>query len=239
MKQAPEAFFVHPFNQPSSWNGHSTIVDEIKSQLSEDFNENREPAVIVTVAGGGGLAIGKLNIGSIKQIPRFNKSIGYQMSYFLGKISGILLGIRRHGWTKVPMVVMETEGAKSFNAALHAGEVVKLDAIKSIATSLGSLSIQKELLEMAQSTEFHVISGVVSDRSAVKSCLRFADDHRMLVEPACGAGLSSIYSDDFCNTDPPLKSIPPDNKDPVVLVVCGGDIVSLDLLQKWKGDFSI
>ena len=161
------------------------------------------------------------------------------MSYFLGKISGILLGIRRHGWTKVPMVVMETEGAKSFNAALHAGEVVKLDAIKSIATSLGSLSIQKELLEMAQSTEFHVISGVVSDRSAVKSCLRFADDHRMLVEPACGAGLSSIYSDDFCNTDPPLKSIPPDNKNPVVLVVCGGDIVSLDLLQKWKSDFSI
>ena len=91
------------------------------------------------------------------------------MSYFLGKISGILLGLRRHGWTKVPMVVMETEGAKSFNAALLAGEVVKLDAIKSIATSLGSLSIQKELLEMAQSTEFHVISGVVSDRSAVKS----------------------------------------------------------------------
>ena len=70
MKQAPEAFFVHPFNQPSSWNGHSTIVDEIKSQLSEDFNENREPAVIVTVAGGGGLAIGKLYIGSIKQIPK-------------------------------------------------------------------------------------------------------------------------------------------------------------------------
>ena len=139
----------------------------------------------------------------------------------------------------MPMVVMETEGAKSFNAALHAGEVVKLDAIKSIATSLGSLSIQKELLEMAQSTEFHVISGVVSDRSAVISCLRFADDHRMLVEPACGAGLSSVYSDHFCNTESPLKSIPPDNKNPVVLVVCGGDIVSLDLLQKWKSDFSI
>ena len=150
-----------------------------------------------------------------------------------------MLGIRRHGWTKVPMVVMETEGAKSFNEALQAGEVVKLDAIKSIATSLGSLCIQKELLEMAQSTEFNVISGVVSDRSAVKSCLRFADDHRMLVEPACGAGLSSIYADDFCNTDPPLKRIPQANKNPVVMVVCGGDIVSLDLLQKWKCDFSI
>ena len=81
MKQAPEAFFVHPFNQPSSWNGHSTIVDEIKSQLSEDFNENREPAVIVTVAGGGGLAIGKLYIGSIKQIPKHQKSINKALEY--------------------------------------------------------------------------------------------------------------------------------------------------------------
>ena len=75
MKQAPEAFFVHPFNQPSSWNGHSTIVDEIKSQLSEDFNENREPAVIVTVAGGGGLAIGKLYIGSTIQIINHIKNV--------------------------------------------------------------------------------------------------------------------------------------------------------------------
>ena len=85
MKQAPEAFFVHPFNQPSSWNGHSTIVDEIKSQLSENFNENREPAVIVTVAGSGGLAIGKLYIGSIKQIPNIDKAFGYQMNESLVK----------------------------------------------------------------------------------------------------------------------------------------------------------
>ena len=80
------------------------------------------------------------------------------MNVFLDKILGILLGIRRHGWTKVPMVVMETEGAKSFNEALHAGEVVKLDAIKSIATSLGSLCIQKELLVNAGSPYMTLVS---------------------------------------------------------------------------------
>ena len=89
MNQAPEAFFVHPFNQPSTWNGHSTIVDEIKSQLSKDFNENRQPAVIVTVAGGGGLAIGKLYINSIKQITKSKRIVidfGYRMNDFLDKI---------------------------------------------------------------------------------------------------------------------------------------------------------
>ena len=137
------------------------------------------------------------------------------------------------------MVVMETEGAKCFNEALNAGKVIKLDAIKSIASSLGSLSIQKELLEMAQSNDFDVISGVVSDQVAVEACLKFADDHRMLVEPACGAGLSSIYSRNFVNGNDPLQFIPKDNQKPIVVVVCGGDIVSLSLLLNWKHLFSL
>ena len=63
MQNAQNAFFVHPFNQSTSWEGHSTIVDEIKQQLQNDYQENQEPDAIVTVAGGGGLAIGtKINL---------------------------------------------------------------------------------------------------------------------------------------------------------------------------------
>ena len=62
MANAPEAFFVHPFNQSTTWEGHSTIVDEIKDQLVNQFQENQQPAAIVTVAGGGGLAVGRTNI---------------------------------------------------------------------------------------------------------------------------------------------------------------------------------
>ena len=58
LQNAKNAFFVHPFNQPTSWEGHSTIIDEIKQQLSDTFKEIQQPAAIVTVAGGGGLAIG-------------------------------------------------------------------------------------------------------------------------------------------------------------------------------------
>ena len=155
------------------------------------------------------------------------------------RLTGILLGLRKHNWSKVPLVIMETEGASSFHQATLAKEVVKLDSIKSVATSLGSLSIQKELLEMSMSGEFNVISGVVTDRSAIQACLQFANDHRMLVEPACGAGLSSIYSDSFITSESPLKAIKSDNKKPIVLIVCGGEIVSMELLQKWKDQFSL
>ena len=134
---------------------------------------------------------------------------------------------------------METEGANSFHKATLASEVVELDAIKSVATSLGSLSIQKELLEMSLSGEFNVTSGVVTDRSAINACLQFANDHRMLVEPACGAGLSSIYSNTFVDTNPPLDMIKSDNQKPIVIIVCGGEIVSTELLQKWKELFSL
>lgn len=46
----PDAFFLHPFDHPSLWAGHSTIVDEIKEQLGGE-----EPDAIVLSVGGGGL----------------------------------------------------------------------------------------------------------------------------------------------------------------------------------------
>ena len=45
---------VHPFNQPSTWEGHASLVGELVSQLEE------RPACLVTSVGGGGLALGLL-----------------------------------------------------------------------------------------------------------------------------------------------------------------------------------
>ena len=50
----PDAFMVHPFNQPSTWAGHASLVGELVSQLEE------RPACLVTSVGGGGLALGLL-----------------------------------------------------------------------------------------------------------------------------------------------------------------------------------
>lgn len=58
------------------------------------------------------------------------------------------------------------------------------------------------------------------------------DDHRMLVEPGCGATLASVYNNfyDKWRKEGKLNS---DIKS-VVVVVCGGNMVSIEQLQKWK-----
>ena len=55
-----DAFFVHPFNQATTWEGHSSIVQEIHQQLVNDFDDHRPPSAIITCVGGGGLAAGNL-----------------------------------------------------------------------------------------------------------------------------------------------------------------------------------
>jgi len=53
---------------------------------------------------------------------------------------------------------------------------------------------------------------VVTDDQAVAACRSFADDHRFLVEPACGAALSLIYSNHEA-----LRKY-----NSVLVIVCGG-----------------
>ena len=52
--ESPDTFMVHPFNQPSTWEGHSTLIYELADQLETT------PSCVVTCVGGGGLALGLL-----------------------------------------------------------------------------------------------------------------------------------------------------------------------------------
>lgn len=56
MKSAPsdvQTVYVHPFDNPVIWDGHATLVDEIKSQLSP--NDAKAIKGVVCSVGGGGL----------------------------------------------------------------------------------------------------------------------------------------------------------------------------------------
>jgi len=75
-----------------------------------------------------------------------------------------------------------------------------------------------------------LISHLVTDRMAVNAISNFVDDHKVLVEPACAAGLSVVYE-----KAPVLMELLKGQSNPVVLVVvCGGNMVSLDSLKTWK-----
>ncbi|MBI5649925.1 MAG: pyridoxal-phosphate dependent enzyme [Chloroflexi bacterium] len=139
-----------------------------------------------------------------------------------GLLCGVVEGMRALDWRDVPVIAVETQGAASFAAALRAGELVTLDRITSLATTLGARRVAPRALELARAHP--IISHVVSDHAAVQACLRFADDQRVLVEPACGAALAAGYD----RAAPLLK------RAPIVFIVCGGAGVTRDLLEQWK-----
>jgi L-serine/L-threonine ammonia-lyase len=138
-----------------------------------------------------------------------------------GLFCGVVQGMHDVGWIDVPIYAAETTGAASFAAAIKAGKIVKIDTIDTIATSLGARAVTQEAIKWAK---IHpVYSKVVSDFSAITACQRFAEDHRILVEPACGATLSLCY-----DLDNDLKI----HKN-ILVVVCGGACVTPALLTNW------
>ncbi|HEX4984830.1 MAG TPA: serine/threonine dehydratase family protein [Burkholderiales bacterium] len=180
----PSDAFVHPFDDPLLWEGHATLVDEVREA-------GVVPDAVVLSVGGGGL------------------------------FCGVAEGLRRNGWDGVPLLAVETGGAASFRAAVEVGHTVELERIASIAVSLGARRVCERALQWTR--ERPVRSLVVSDRQALVACERFLDDHRLLVEPACGASLAVAYE--------PGTAL--DGFENVLVVVCGGSTATAAQLRQW------
>ena len=148
-----------------------------------------------------------------------------------GLFSGLCKGVEGSS-SKTQVVAVETKGADSLNQSVKAEYLVTLPGITSIATSLGATQVCGTAL--AYALEDNVSSIVVSDKEAVSACLKFAEEERMLVEPACGASLAIVYEDMLKNVVEDLK---PDTR--VVVVVCGGSTVGLEMLLRYKEEFGL
>lgn len=143
-----------------------------------------------------------------------------------GLLCGVVEGLQRNGWQDVPVLTAETAGADSYAQSLHAGELVELPAITSIATSLGARKVAAQALAWAG--RHPISSAVVSDAAAIQACLAFLDAQRIVVEPACGATLAALDSDAEV-----LKQARN-----IVVVVCGGVVASSAQLQAWNDSFT-
>lgn len=144
-----------------------------------------------------------------------------------GLLAGVVEGLQRNGLAQVPIIAVETHGAASLASAIAAKSRVEIPAITSIATSLGAKQIAARAFELTQT--YAIESAVVSDLSAVLACERFLDDHRMLVEPACGAALSIVYDD-----HPLLRQYRN-----ILVIVCGGATATLANLQQWRKQLGV
>jgi L-serine/L-threonine ammonia-lyase len=139
-----------------------------------------------------------------------------------GLLCGVADGLLRNGWRDVPIVAVETEGAASFHAAVKAGRPVELEKITSVATSLGAKRVCERAFQWSR--EHPIRSVVVSDRSALAACERFLSDHRLLVEPACGASLALAYE----------KAPELDGFSSILVIVCGGATTTIDQIRQWS-----
>lgn len=104
-----ETLYVHPFDDETIWEGHSSIVEEILQQLEQQHVPLSKLKGIVCSVGGGGL------------------------------FSGIVKGLEKNKLAdEVPIVAVETEGCDVLSRSLGNKSPVVLEKITSIATSLGS-----------------------------------------------------------------------------------------------------
>lgn len=159
--------------------------------IDEVARSGRKPGAVVLSVGGGGL------------------------------LSGVVEGLHRNGWNDVPVLAVETEGAASFHEGQRAGRPVELNAIKSIATSLGAKRVCEQAILCSK--QHPIESVLVTDTSALNACERFLADHRILVEPACGATLALAYE-----ARAELTSF----RD-VLFIVCGGATATIDQIRNW------
>lgn len=143
-----------------------------------------------------------------------------------GLLSGVAEGLHRNGWSDIPVFAVETSGAASFHEAVKAGHIVELERISSIATSLGAKRVCEKAMQWTK--EHPIQSVVVSDQSVLSACERFLTDHRILVEPACGASLAMAYEN-----SPELERF-----SSILIVVCGGATSTIDQIREWAKKYA-
>jgi len=140
-----------------------------------------------------------------------------------GLLSGVVQGLDRNGLQQTPVIAIETAGADSLTQSVHAGQRIELPAITSIATSLGAKQVCENAFRLTHSHD--VRCQVVTDIEALNACEQFLTDHRILVEPACGASLAAVYSSQ--------RELLDGFKRPLV-IVCGGATATVQQLEVWR-----
>jgi L-serine/L-threonine ammonia-lyase len=204
MAKDKNAVYVPPFDHELVWEGHGTMVDEIEKQTEGIGGYD---ALICSVGGGGLFA-------------------------------GIMGALDKHGRLQggrsaaVKVLAMETEGAHSLHLSLQNKQLSRLPAITSIATSLGATQVASKAYEWALRPE--VTNCVFSDAEAAMASVCFADDERILVEPACGVSIAPAYNDTLSALLFPKLSEAEFAKVNVVIVVCGGSKVTLQILDEYR-----
>lgn len=115
---------------------------------------------------------------------------------------------------------------------MRAGKLVTLPGITSIASNLGATTVAEQAF--VYSKDVRVTSVVLSDAEAAMATVRFANDERILVEVSCGVSIATVYNGTLREALGAGKDDEEWKKMRIVIIVCGGSNISLELLEDYK-----
>jgi threonine dehydratase len=142
-----------------------------------------------------------------------------------GMISGVISAVKALR-PEIRIWGVETEGADGMSKALAAGHPVRLDAITSIAKTLGAPSVSDRTLAIVRDAVEEVL--VVPDAEAVRGLQILAEQARVVTEPAAACTLAAALR---------LKDrLPRDAR--LALILCGGN-VTLNDIERWRREFGV
>lgn len=247
----PESTYVHAFEGQDLIRGHSTLPKEIYQQFGEergkfpialnDATSSTWPEVIISSTGGGGLLHGILQ--GLTDIEKEAKESGKDHT------PPLVISCQDQGTNSLN---------KTFDAALkdnNITEPITLDAITSLATSMGCRTCGKDNFTAAVKysrdgtlntdttpptnptlpNPFLSTLTLDDSLSAISAC-NFYRDHSLLIEIACGASLVPIYEPALLEKllENRFTSKQSPKAKNVVVVVCGGSKVDLEMLEGYR-----
>ena len=147
---------------------------------------------------------------------------------------------------------METEGTHSFNICVkNGGRRTRLDKITSLVSSLAANEVCEQVVKYFRENQPQILSRLITDAEAAKTCIHFANDHRFIIGLACATSIAAIYTGiveriltkkkDLSESLSDKKGEPEinDNKGPIVVIVCGGCEISLNHLKEYRDLFGL
>lgn len=140
-----------------------------------------------------------------------------------GLYCGVVEGLRRHR-LEIPILAMETHQTNCLNASVRANKMVKLTNIQTTTKCLAAPQIASQA--WTNYNTYPTTLETVDDPEAAYAMVDFYNRTGKLVEPACGAAVSVLFSHQHL-----LSRFNADPEDIVVVIVCGGQATSLQLIE--------
>lgn len=197
------------------------LMPDSRSAFAEAYRLHEQGRVLVhpfddpLVAAGQG-TIGLEILEDLPGVRRIYVSIGGG-----GLITGVATALRTIQ-PEIQVIGVETDGADAMAQALAANRLVELPAITSIARTLGAPKVSAFTLDHVQRLVHEV--KVVSDAAAAKALFLVLERTKYLVEPSASCCLAAAE----------LQRDQLNAKDPVVLLLCGGNVSGEDLASYWQ-----